>query len=139
MVRASINWSSDEWDLNFIKESEVRTLIKVDNDYWVYKIEATGEVAMIFSSGNFIAHVYDSETLYSENRSNRRKAWSFSVLKMKPLSQGYTDSTGYLFDAPKRTHQEGVLRKATLSQVIGWLEGEIDAEVKSGSVIFKIE
>jgi hypothetical protein len=136
-MRANINWSSDDWDSDALEMMDDRTLIKVDGDYWVYKIEATGKVALIFSSGSFTADVYDN--IYSSMNGLDYTSWGFSAIKLKRFVPEYQDAAGNSHRAPQRAHKEGVLRKATLSQVIGWLEGEVEGEVTRKSVLFKVQ
>jgi len=136
-MRANINWSSDDWDSDALEMMNDRTLIKVDGEYWVYKIEATGKVALIFSSGMLSADVYDN--IYDSMNGYDYTSWVFSAIRSKRFIPEYQDAGGNSHRAPQRAHEEGVLRKATLSQVIGWLEGEVEGEVTRNSVLLKVQ
>lgn len=136
-MRANVKWSTEDWSTEALREMPERTLIKVDGDYWVYKIESTGKVAMIFDYGMLSADIY--EDIYGDEDFGHPQEWGFSAIKMKQFVPEYRGADGNSHRAPSRAHKEGVLRKATLSQVIGWLEGEIEGEVTRNSVLFKVQ
>ena len=132
-MRASITWTESDWCSSFVIDMAPRTLIRYEGDTYVYKIEATGKVALISKQTMLVADIYDDIS----DDCARSTAYSFVCLKLGKSAGSYSDSNGNSWTAPKRAFKDGVLNKATLTQVIGWLEGEIEPYlIQRNTIVF---
>tara|TARA_R110002096_G_C14270231_1_gene695543 strand:- start:177 stop:587 length:411 start_codon:yes stop_codon:yes gene_type:complete len=133
-MRANVKWNGmDDWDWSFIEQAGSRTLIKVETDYFIYKIEKTGYWAGIhFGSGIRAA------TIYSDFRSNRQLSnHIFHNIKLTPKYHSFTDENGVSLPARDRMFKDGHTSLTPLKTIIGWLEGEVEHyRTDKGTVLF---